>query len=131
MTAYQGGKRADLGNLYFRSRWEANYARYLNWLVGLGEIQSWQYESDTFEFAKIKRGNRFYTPDFKIANKDGSVEYHEVKGWMDATSQTKLRRMAKYYPEVRVVVVDQPAYRAIARQARNLVPGWESDANER
>ena len=53
------GKREDLNNLFVRSSWEANYARYLNWLVGLGEIKSWEYEPEEFEFKTIKKGNRF------------------------------------------------------------------------
>lgn len=121
-----GGKRADLGGLYVRSSWEANYARYLNWLVAQRQIASWEYEVDTFEFQKIKRGTRFYTPDFKIHNPDGSIEYHEIKGYMDKRSATKLRRMAKYYPAVKVVLIDGPVYKAIAKTACRLVDNWES-----
>lgn len=122
---HHSGKREDLGGLYVRSGWEANYARYLNWLVGLGEIDSWDYEPETFEFEPIKRGARFYTPDFRVRYPDGSMEYHEVKGYMDAKSKTKLRRMAKYYPEVKVILVDSDAYYAIAKEVKNLVPNWE------
>lgn len=122
----RGGRRADLDNRYFRSRWESNWARYLNWLVALGEIQGWEYEVDTFEFAAIKRGNRSYTPDFKVTNKDGSIEYHEVKGWMDDTSRVKLDRMARYYPDVRIVLIDGPAYKAVAREMQRVIPHWET-----
>ncbi len=122
--AYAGGRREDLGGLYVRSSWEANYCRYLNWLVSLGEIAAWEYEPDTFEFPGIKRGNRFYTPDFKVMG-NGGVEYHEVKGHMDADSRVKLERMARYYPHVKVVLIDKEAYAAIRRDARYLVPNWE------
>ena len=37
----------------------------------------------------------------------------------------KLRRMAKHYPEKKVVVVDRDAYRAIAKQVKGLVQYWE------
>lgn len=120
-----GGKRIDLENQYFRSGWEANWARYLNWLLHIGEIKSWEYEVDTFEFTQIKRGGRFYTPDFKITNKDDSVEYHEVKGYMDSRSSTKIKRMARYYPDVRLIVVDEEAYRAVAFQLSAHLPHWE------
>jgi len=123
----RGGKRDDLNGQYFRSRWEANYARYLNWLVRNGEIVRWEYEADTFEFVPIKRGNKFYTPDFKIFNADGTIEYHEIKGWMDDDSKTRLSRMAKYYPGIKLIVIEKEAYRAIAMQVRNLVEGWERD----
>jgi len=123
-TSTHSGKRDDLGGLYLRSTWEANYARYLNWLVSIGEIARWEYEADTFEFP-VKRGNRFYTPDFKVWNNDNTVEYHEIKGWMDADSAVKLRRMAKHYPDKKVILVDKDAYHAIARQVKNLIAGWE------
>src|SRR5262245_10205744 len=38
-----GGRRPDLDDRYFRSSWEANYARYLNLLVKQGQIVSWEY----------------------------------------------------------------------------------------
>jgi hypothetical protein len=119
------GKRADLGGLYVRSAWEANYARYLDWLVQIGDIRGWEYEPVTFEFHAIKRGTRFYTPDFKVTNCDGSVEYHEVKGWMDPKSKTKLKRMKRYYPDVPVTVIDADAYRALARDVSGFIPNWE------
>jgi hypothetical protein len=119
------GKRGDLGGLYVRSAWEANYARYLNWLIQIGQIKDWDYEPDTFEFHKIKRGTRFYTPDFKITNTDGSIEYHEIKGWMDAKSNTQLKRMAKYYPDVKVKVIDADAYKALKRDVSNFILFWE------
>lgn len=122
-----GGRRADLNNRFFRSRWEANWARYLEWMKGRGEIANWEYEVDTFQFHKIKRGSRFYTPDFKITNNDASVEYHEVKGWMDPTSATKMKRMARYYPEVKVSLVQQGEYSSVRKELSKIIPGWESE----
>ncbi len=124
------GKRADLGDVYFRSSWEANYARYLNWLVGLGEIERWQYEPETFWFHAIKRGTRSYTPDFRVYER-GRSYLVEVKGWMDAKSKTKLARMAKYYPEVEIRLVDEAQYKAIARAVAALIPGWETKRTAR
>lgn len=54
----KGGKRSDLG-IYVRSKWEANFARYLKWMVEKEEIKSWRYEPMSFEFRGIKRGTRF------------------------------------------------------------------------
>lgn len=121
----KSGKRQDLGGLYVRSSWEANWARYLNWLKAQGEIRGWEYEVDTFEFP-VKRGSRFYTPDFRVTNRDGSVEYHEVKGWMNPESATKLKRMARYYPEVKLVLIDKEVYQSVAREMKNLIAEWES-----
>lgn len=115
-----GGQRC-----YFRSRWEANYARYLEWLRERGEIETWEHEPETFWFEGIKRGSMSYLPDFRVAERGGAVAYHEVKGWMDSRSKTKIARMARYHPKVRLIVIDKKAYGAIARQVSSLVGGWE------
>lgn len=122
---YKGGYRADLG-FYVRSRWEANIARYLRWLTEKGEVAGFEYEAETFEFHAIKRGTRSYTPDFRVHNKDGTVEYWEVKGYMDAASRTKLKRMAKYHPGVKVVLLEREEYAAIRKWSR-LIEHWDDD----
>lgn len=119
-----GGKRADLDGQYFRSSWEANYARYLNWLIKVGEIKAWEFEPRTFEFP-VKRGNRFYTPDFLVTEKDGSQAWHEVKGWLTADGATKLKRFAKYYPQEKLVLIDETQYTSIANQIGKSLPNWE------
>ncbi len=121
----RGGKRDDLGGLYVRSSWEANWARYLNWLQQRGEIVRWEYEPEAFEFHKVRKGTRFYTPDFKVWNKDGSIEYHEVKGWLDAKGRTKLERMKKYYPTIKIVLIGLKDYRSVSKTMRLLIPEWE------
>lgn len=98
---------------YFRSGWEVVYARYLEWLKDNQKIAKWEYEPKCFWFEKIKRGVRSYTPDFKIYNWTGTEEYHEVKGHMDEKSKTKIKRMAKYYPEVTLIVIGKEEYKPI------------------
>ena len=122
-----GGKRSDLGNVYFRSRWEANWARYLNWLIEQRQIVKWEFEPDTFEFKDIKRGTRFYTPDFKVFKTNDQFIYQEVKGWMNTESATKLKRFKKRYPEYQIEIVDRARYRTIAKQLGRIIPSWESN----
>jgi hypothetical protein len=124
----KSGKRADLNNQYFRSRYEANYARYLNFLIKQGsDIVSWEFEPDTFEFKKIKRGTRFYTPDFKVKFKDSHIEYHEVKGWDYPKGRTARKRFAKYYPQFKLVLIDSDWFKTIRKQGIDkLIPEWES-----
>lgn len=110
---------------FFRSRWETNYARYLEWLRAIGQIQSWEHEPHTFWFAGIKRGVVSYLPDFRVTNPSGSVEWHEVKGWMDARSKTTIARMAKYHPNEKLVVIAEKQYKEIKRKVSSLIPGWE------
>lgn len=123
-SSTHGGRREDLG-IYVRSTWEANYARYLKWLVSRGDITCWEYEPEPFAFPKIKRGTRFYIPDFRVTNPDGSVEYHEVKGYMTPRAATALKRMARYYPMVKIVLIDGPAYKEIRAKLGRLIPNWE------
>jgi hypothetical protein len=126
--SWKAGWRTISGRkIYFRSRWEYNYACYLEWLKAQKNIQHWEHEPKTFWFENIKRGVRSYLPDFYITENNGEGYYLEVKGWMDDRSKTKLKRMKKYYPEVPLRLVDSKAYRALAKQVRNFVPGWEQD----
>lgn len=115
-----GGKRK-----YYRSNWEANYAHYLEWLKGLGEIKDWLHEPKTFWFEGIKRGSVSYLPDFMVTENDGREVYHEVKGWMDDRSRVKIARMGRYHPNVTLVVIDSKAYRELRRKVSRLVPGWQ------
>lgn len=107
------------GEVYFRSKWEANYALYLQFLVNNGQIKSWDYEARTFEFP-VKRGIRFYTPDFLIIALDDTEEHHEVKGWMDKKSKTKIRRMAIHHPNVKFIVIGQTEYKRLQQYAALL-----------
>ena len=72
----------------------------------------------------IRRGVRSYTPDFKIWEA-GEPYFVEVKGWMDARSKTKIKRMAKYHPGIKLIVIDSKAYEQLRKKVSGLVPGWE------
>lgn len=106
-----GGQR-----FFSRSIWEHHYAEILEKRRLMGIIASWKHEPKTFWFEGIRRGVCSYKPDFLVTYPDGSEEYHEVKGFMDRKSKTKLTRMAKYHPNVKVVLVDEKSYRAIMRR---------------
>lgn len=124
-NGYQNIQRGEYecskGAVYFRSKWEANYALFLDWLVKKGEIKEWEFEPDKFIFEAINFGTRSYTPDFKVINNNGSIEYHEVKGYMDGKSKTKLKRMAKYYPDVKLILIDSAYYRDLAKKVGKML----------
>lgn len=120
----RAGTRADLG-IFVRSAWEANYARFLNFLKAKGKIVGWAYEAKTFDFEKVKRGTRCYTPDFRVEQLDGSIEWHEVKGWMDDKSRVRLERMAKFYPDEKVIVIGSDWFKANVRNLSGVIVGWE------
>ena len=117
----QGKYNINGKDIFFRSLWEANYALYLDFLIKQDEIIKWEFEPETFWFEKIKRGVRSYKPDFKVYNKDKTIEYHEVKGWMDSKSKTKLNRMRIYYPEIKIVLIDQKRYKSIKKSMGKIL----------
>jgi hypothetical protein len=86
----KSGIRADLQNKFFRSSWEANYARILDF-----QNIKWLYEPKTFFFEGEQRGGTFIIPDFQLTELDAWVE---VKGWLDSRSKSKLTKFKKYYP---------------------------------
>jgi hypothetical protein len=115
-----GGKRN-----YYRSRWEANYARWLEYLKQCGDIIDWEHEPKVFWFEKILRGVRSYKPDFCVQDRDGEITWHEVKGWMDARSVTALKRFAKYYPDEILILVRERQIRALGKNHAAFIDGWE------
>ena len=115
-----GGKR-----IFFRSRWEANYARYLEYLKAQKLIREWVHEPRTFWFDGIKRGCVSYLPDFRQDNVDGTCEWIEVKGWMDPRSRTKIKRFRKYFPGERLTVIDGGWFKANGKNFALIIDGWE------
>ncbi|MBA7553294.1 hypothetical protein ES705_45884 [subsurface metagenome] len=91
MHIAKGGFRKDLG-IYVRSKMEANIARYYTY-IGI----NWFYEPREYKFEKIKRGTKYYKPDFYLA---APIRlFIEVKGFLISSDKTKLRRFKKYYPD--------------------------------
>lgn len=125
--------------IYFRSLWEMNFARVLQWHLDTKTpfkdkiLISWAYEPETFIFHAIQKGTRSYKPDFKVVYQDGQTsmfDYHphfwcEVKGYLKPQDRTKLNRMAKYYPAEVVHVIDGTWFKANIMFYRSTVPGWE------
>lgn len=118
---------------YFRSKLEQRWALLLEiWKAG-GTIEDWQYEPKTFWFEKIRRGVRSYKPDFLVTLPDGSTEWHECKGYIHQKDCTKFHRMAKYYPDEKMVLVMQTVTKknmqkvnkAVARGGRLIEGGKE------
>lgn len=110
---------------YFRSRWEINYALYLQYLKEKEAIADWFFEPQTFWFLNIKRGVRSYLPDFKIIETNGKHRWIEVKGYMDAKSKTKIKRFKKYYPSETLEIIDGEWFKA-NKDLKLLIPAWES-----
>lgn len=114
-----GGKRN-----FYRSRWEYRYALYLEFMKTHGHIADWEHEPETFWFEGIRRGTNNYKPDFRVRFNSGNVEYFEVKGYMDKKSQTKIKRMAKYHPDVVLRVVGKEWFKAYSPILKRAIKAW-------
>lgn len=107
-----GGKREDLNNQYFRSNWEANYARILN-----EQKISWEYEPETFHLSS----GLTYTPDFKI----GENKYVELKGWYDNDSKQKIELFLKEYPHLELDLIGETEYYSLRNVFKTKILNWE------
>jgi len=114
-----GGKRN-----FYRSRWEYRYALYLEFMKKYNHIIEWEHEPKTFWFEGIKRGTNNYKPDFKIVFSSGNEEWHEVKGYMDSKSATKIKRMKKYYPDVILRIIDKNWFKENGPKLKMILKGW-------
>lgn len=114
----KGGIRSDL-NQYFRSSWESNVARILNYL----HIE-WKYEYKRFDFSKEKEGILSYQPDFYLPKYN---KWIEVKGWMDDKSKQRLKLFKKYYPNEssNLILVDENIYNSLNKQYSEIIDNWE------
>lgn len=78
--------------------------RYVREVLGpaklAGEIREWRYEGITLRLAK----RTSYTPDYLVVRADGSVELHEVKGFMRDDAAVKLKWAAKEFPFFRFIL---------------------------
>jgi hypothetical protein len=112
----------DKQPIYFRSSWEYYYAIFLEKLKKEGKIKDYLHEPKCFWFESIKRGVRSYLPDFCVIHLNGQEEWSEVKGFFDSKSQTKMKRMAKYYPEVKIRLVGSDWFKTNLKACKALEP---------
>ena len=112
----------DKEPIYFRSSWEYYYAIFLEKLKREKKIKEWLHEPKNFWFQGIKRGVTGYLPDFCVIHLDNREEWCEVKGYFDSKSQTKMKRMAKYYPEINIRLVDKTWFKDNLKSIKALEP---------
>lgn len=123
------GERTIGGKTYFfRSLWEMNYARILEFRKTHGEIIDWSYETKTFKFPKeaYEAGPFSYMPDFHVKFPNNYEEWHEVKGYMNVMSKKKIKRLKTHYPDVILKVIDKAWMNKHGRQYRKLITSWET-----
>lgn len=105
-----GGFREDL-KLYVRSRWEANFARFLRFTG-----QEFEYEPMSFTLSCGKT----YTPDFKVGD-----TYYEVKGWWSPVARQKFDDFCSEYPNVKLKIIGPDEYNRLRKSFSMVIESWE------
>jgi len=109
----KAGIRKDISKtIYFYSRWEANYARLLNYL----DVK-WQYQPKTFDLK-----TQTYTPDFYLPDRD---VYIEVKNFLWKYSKIRDEKFRKFYPNIKLILLLKKDYLDIENKYSRLIKNWE------
>ena len=111
-TRTKYGVREDL-KCYFRSAWEANVARLLNYLN-----VRWEYEKYTFKLVYPNGERHFYTPDFFLPELNLFIE---VKGWGSIENFTLFKDQ---YSETACLIGEQE-YMLLTKEYQYKIPYWE------
>jgi hypothetical protein len=109
-----GGTREDLGR-YFRSRWEANTARILEY-----ENIPYNYEAEVIVLLREDGTELRYRPDFKLSNR-----WIEVKGWWNERSKLIKQLMTEQHPEIQIEYVGEEVYKELEDYYASRIPQWE------
>lgn len=91
MTVKAKAQRRQAGVM---NQTEAKYAAHLLSLKDAGLVYDFAFEGVTFVLANRTR----YTPDFLVITQDGSVEFHEVKGYWRDDAKVKIKIAARMFP---------------------------------
>lgn len=98
---------AQIGSLRhpspYRSNLEAAYAGYLHGLMLAGDIQFYKFEPLRLILADACT----LTPDFLVMQKDGTLEFHEVKGRKREDAMIKLRVAARTFHWWNFILVER------------------------
>ena len=111
------GTRSDLGETFFRSSWEANLARVLNF-----KNIPFEYEKEYIEL----NGNLVYLPDFSLSEDI----FIEVKGMWDNESLEKVDTFVRMFPNKKLQIIDYDSYPELYKIYTEYqpLPYWEKSS---
>lgn len=89
---------------------ESAYGFYLEALKRDGKIVRYDFEPVKLRLADAT----YYTPDFRVVAQDGTIEFHEVKGFWRDDARVKIKVAAEMHP-----------YRFLA--VKKTKSGWEHE----
>jgi len=109
----KAGIRKDISKIiYFYSRWEANFARLLNYL----DIK-WRYQPKTFDLI-----TQNYTPDFYLPKYN---TYVEIKNFLWKYSKIRDEKFRELYPKINLVLLLSEDYLKLQGEYSSLIKNWE------
>lgn len=108
----KAGIRRDIGDYYFFSRWEANYARILNFLG-----KKWIFQPRIF---RLKNQN--YTPDFYLPEED---MYIEIKNFLTDYSEKRDKEFRELYPNLKLKMILKGEYLMLQKKFASKIKTWE------
>lgn len=76
------------------NRTEKAYADFLEVQRRAGNIARWDFEPEKLRLADLT----YYTPDFRVIYPDGTIEFHEVKGFLRDDAMVKIKVAAEQHP---------------------------------
>ena len=100
-------KKFPYAGIKFASKKEMEFAQECD-RIGI----TWFYEPEKWDWVPPKKK---YTPDFKVARKDGSYFFVEYKGYLRPEDRTKMRAIKKQYPDLDIRFVFQNAKKPISK----------------
>lgn len=100
----RGAVKTEYRGAVYASKSEASYARYLDWLIGKGDVSSWERQ---VKVPLVVCGVKVcdIIPDFLVTYRDGSTEYVEVKGHKTAVYNLKLKLFRAIHPKAKYRIV--------------------------
>ncbi len=92
---------------------EKEYCTTLIAKLAASEINGYAFEKLTLKLADDTR----YTPDFMVILTDGTIEFHEVKGWgFEDDAKVKIKVAAEMFPWF--------VFRSFTKRAKKDGGGW-------
>lgn len=140
----KGGYREDLKREY-RSSWEANIHRLLNWMKQEGipfTGKHVSYETVYVEFNVRRGGPMGYHPDFVlylsspivIGNRKYSKAHIEISGFRDRKKIEKMKRLKEDYGDKNGIIsieIVSEVYYMLEDSYSAIVPNWELSGKRR
>ncbi len=109
----KAGIRMDIDpELYFFSRWEANFARILNLLK-----VKWEFQPEGFDLITQK-----YTPDFYLPKYD---TYIEIKNFLSNYSLNRDQEFRRLYPDKNLILILKYNYIKLQEEFSPYIKNWE------